>query len=135
MLDEAGQGLVEFALTLPILLLILLGIADLGRAFYYTVMISSAAREAAAYAATNPSADDAAVARHACDASGLVAYGGVCPASFGVTCIAPCPTSGGDSEVRVTYAFSLFSVYLVDRVFNVNPILLRAEARFPGSAP
>jgi hypothetical protein len=133
--DERGQGLVELALALPLLLLILLGIADLGRAFYYTVMITGAAREAAAYAAGNPSADAAAVAQHACNASGLVAYGSACPASFAVTCVATCPTSGGDSGVRVTYAFSLISAYLVDRVFNVNPLVLRAEARFPGTSP
>jgi Flp pilus assembly protein TadG len=133
--DETGQGLVEFALTLPILLLILLGIADLGRAFYYTVVISGAAREAAAYAVANPTADSAAITQQACNASGLVAYGGSCPASLGVTCIAVCPTNGGDSAIRVTYAFSLMSAYLVDRVFNVNPIILRAEARFPGTAP
>jgi len=133
--DEKGQGLVELALVLPLLLLILLGIADLGRAFYYTVLITGAAREAAVYAAGNPSADAAAVTQHACDASGLVAYGSACPASFAVTCIAVCPTNGGDSGIRVSYAFSLISAYLVDRVFNVNPLVLRAEARFPGTAP
>jgi len=133
--DEKGQGLVELALVLPLLLLILLGIADLGRAFYYTVMITGAAREAAAYAAGNPSADAAAIAQHACNASGLTAFGSACPASFAVTCIAACPTNGGDSGVRVTYGFSLISGYLVDRVFNVNPLVLRAEARFPGTAP
>jgi Flp pilus assembly protein TadG len=133
--DEKGQGLVELALVLPLLLLILLGIADLGRAFYYTVMITGAAREAAAYAAVNPSADAAAVAQHACNASGIAAFGSACPASFVVTCIAACPTNGGDSGIRVTYAFSFISAYLVDRVFNVNPLVLRAEARFPGMAP
>lgn len=133
--DDKGQGLVELALVLPLLLILLLGIGDLGRAFYYTVMITGAAREAAAYAAGNPSADAAAVTQHACNASGLVAFGSPCPASFAVTCIAACPTNGGDSGVRVTYGFSLISAYLVDRVFNVNPLVLRAEARFPGTAP
>jgi hypothetical protein len=133
--NEKGQGLVELALALPLLLLILLGVADLGRAFYYTVLITGAAREAAAYAAGNPSADAAAITQHACNASGLVTYGSACPASFAVTCIAVCPTNGGDSGVRVTYGFSLISAYLVDRVFNVNPLVLRAEARFPGTAP
>lgn len=40
-----GQSLVEFALTLPFLLLILLGAVDLGRGFYYQVGITGAARE------------------------------------------------------------------------------------------
>jgi Flp pilus assembly protein TadG len=42
-----GQALVEFALILPIFLLILMGIFDLGRAVYYSSTLSNAAREAA----------------------------------------------------------------------------------------
>jgi Flp pilus assembly protein TadG len=40
-----GQALVEFALTLPIMLLILLAVVDLGRAFYAGVVAEQAARE------------------------------------------------------------------------------------------
>lgn len=42
-----GQALVEFALILPIFLLVLMGILDLGRAVYYSSTLSNAAREAA----------------------------------------------------------------------------------------
>ncbi|HEX6139533.1 MAG TPA: TadE family protein [Candidatus Limnocylindria bacterium] len=42
-----GQSLVEFALILPIFLLVLMGILDLGRAVYYSSTLSNAAREAA----------------------------------------------------------------------------------------
>src|SRR5437870_2601945 len=49
--DERGQSLVEFALALPVLLLLLLGLADFGRAFYYTSTIANAARVGAEYAA------------------------------------------------------------------------------------
>jgi len=42
-----GQTLVEFALILPIFLLILLGLFDLGRAIYAYSTISNASREAA----------------------------------------------------------------------------------------
>jgi Flp pilus assembly protein TadG len=42
-----GQALVEFALVLPIFLLILMGIFDLGRAVYYSSTLSNAARETA----------------------------------------------------------------------------------------
>jgi len=132
--SERGQSLVEVALAMPFLLLILLGIADLGRAFYYTVTISGAAREAAAFAVMNPSASSATVTQHACDVTGFGPFGSACPAQVTVTCLSPCPTNGADSAVRVTYAFSLISGYLVDRVFNVNPIVLRADARFPGTA-
>jgi Flp pilus assembly protein TadG len=112
--------------------LILLGVADLGRAFYYTITITDAAREAAAYAVTNPTATAAAVAQHACNATGLADFGTSCQSNFAVTCLTACPTNGADSNVRVTFAFELLSGYLVDRVLAVNPIVLRAEARFPG---
>jgi Flp pilus assembly protein TadG len=132
---DVGQGLVELALALPVLLLILLGIADIGRAFYYTVVVSDAAREAAAYAVANPTATGTAVAQHGCNATGLVTFGSSCPAALVVTCLTTCPTNGADSNVRVTYSFDLISGSLVNRVVPMNPIVLRAESHFPGAQP
>ncbi len=45
-----GQSLTEFALILPILALIMIGAADLGRAYYTKVTLANAARVAAEYA-------------------------------------------------------------------------------------
>lgn len=45
--DERGQALVEFALVLPILLLLVLGIIDFGRAWNLHQTITDAAREGA----------------------------------------------------------------------------------------
>ena len=42
---EKGQSLVEFALLLPILLIILIGVVDLGRMYYAYVVITDAAAE------------------------------------------------------------------------------------------
>jgi len=42
-----GQSMVEFALVLPVLLLMMLGVADLARAVYYYNVISNSAREGA----------------------------------------------------------------------------------------
>lgn len=42
-----GQGLVELALVLPVLLLIFMGIVDFGRAIYAYNSVSNAAREGA----------------------------------------------------------------------------------------
>ncbi len=44
--DQGAQSLVEFALILPVMLLILLGIFDFGRAIYAYNTLSNAAREA-----------------------------------------------------------------------------------------
>ena len=48
--DERGQSLVEFALVLPVLLLILVGIFNFGQVFYSDIVINEAARDAARYA-------------------------------------------------------------------------------------
>ena len=45
--DRRGQSMVEFALVLPIFVLILVGIFDFGRAIYAFNTISNAAREGA----------------------------------------------------------------------------------------
>lgn len=44
-----GQAMVEFALVLPILILIIMGVFDLGRAIYGYNVISNSAREGARY--------------------------------------------------------------------------------------
>jgi len=49
-----GQGIVEFALLLPVLILILVGVFDLGRAFHALITITNAAREGARYGTMHP---------------------------------------------------------------------------------
>jgi len=51
--EERGQALVEFALVLPLLLFIVLGIIDLGKAFGYKNDETNLANEAARAAAVN----------------------------------------------------------------------------------
>ena len=52
--DQLGQSLLEFALVLPILLLLVFGAMDLGRMFYIKVALTNAAREGANYLAYHP---------------------------------------------------------------------------------
>jgi Flp pilus assembly protein TadG len=66
---KSGQSLVEFAVALPVLLLLLLGILDLGRAFYIREQVSDAAR-AALRAAVQ--AGEQATANSACASGGRV---------------------------------------------------------------
>jgi|SRR5581483_1592684 len=60
----SGQSLVEFAFALPVLLLLLLGMLDLGRAFYIREQVSDSARAGlrAALQASQQSTGDAACA-------------------------------------------------------------------------
>ena len=45
--SRRGQALVETALLIPLLMLLVMGSADLGRVFYYSIAVTNAAREAA----------------------------------------------------------------------------------------
>jgi Flp pilus assembly protein TadG len=45
--DESGQGLVELALVLPVLLALVLGILEFGRAYHLKNVVTDAAREGA----------------------------------------------------------------------------------------
>jgi Flp pilus assembly protein TadG len=51
---ESGQGLVEFALVIPVVLLTLMGIADFGRLFAVYSNMFNAAREGTRYGVVNP---------------------------------------------------------------------------------
>ena len=54
--DDGGQALIEFALILPILLLIITGLFDLGRATWQENTLAYAAREGTRYAIVHGSA-------------------------------------------------------------------------------
>ena len=47
---ERGQGLVEFALVIPIFIFVVLGMIDVGKAVWANNAVANAAREAARYA-------------------------------------------------------------------------------------
>jgi len=59
--SEDGQSLVELALTIPLLLLMLMGMAELGQICYGAINVSNAAKAAAQYAAqdSNTASDTA----------------------------------------------------------------------------
>ncbi len=52
--NERGQSLVELAITLPILILLLLGTLDFGMAIFSYSMLRDAAQEGAFYGSFNP---------------------------------------------------------------------------------
>lgn len=54
-----GQSLVEFAVVLPMLLLLLGGAIDLGRAFFARIAVENATKEGVLFGATRPNCDDA----------------------------------------------------------------------------
>ena len=51
---ERGQSMVEFALVITILMILLAGVIDMGRAFFTYMAMRDAAQEGAAYGSLNP---------------------------------------------------------------------------------
>jgi TadE-like protein len=75
---QRGQSFVEVAFGLPVLLILLVGIIEIGRFAFYSVVIAGAARAGAQYGAQNlATAADAAGIIHAAQNDGTVA--GVTP--------------------------------------------------------
>lgn len=131
--SDAGQSLIELALALPLLLIVLLGTIDGGRAYYFATVLANAAREGANYAARNDDATQAQVTQRVCDETALSSFGQPCS---GLT--VTCTIVQADVSVAVRYDFRLISGYLADVVFRVNPLPMRAVARYPlltGGAP
>jgi Flp pilus assembly protein TadG len=99
---EIGQSLVEFALMLPILLLILAGVLDLGRMFYSYIAVTDAAAEGAAYAAIYPN-DTTGIRDRVVAASGGMAV--IDRNLVSVDC-PRCPTITTGDRITVTVQFS-----------------------------
>lgn len=111
-----GQSLLEFALILPLLVLVLVGVFDLGRALFALITINNSAREGARYGTLHT--DEAVTALQAAAVleaqnSGIVINNG----NVTVTCPddgAAWPCNRGTAvRVRVNYTFtSLLNMFI-----------------------
>lgn len=116
-----GQGAVEFALVLPVLLLLLLIAVDFGRLFFTYVQLNNGAREAAAYAAANLTTDPVALASVAQGETNTQAQQGQGAMSASAACVdasgnpIACATAGGGAGpgnqvvVSVSEPFAFFT--------------------------
>lgn len=131
MIRQRGQSLVEFALVIPLVILMLLGLFDFGRAIYAYNTVSSAAREAARVAIVNPNV--AAIQTEA--ASQAVALG-IDPASVTVAFQtaddppAACnpPQFGCVAVVTVPYEWRAITPVIGD---IIGPIQLSSVSKVP----
>jgi Flp pilus assembly protein TadG len=142
--DDKGQSLVEVALVLPLLLLIVLGMVDVGRIYALKVAVTNAAREAAIYAARDPDATVNGICQRARDALGAGPATDPCGAGPGATLRISCSREGqscdavgvrgADVTVKVRYTTSLITGYLAGRALPLAPVL-SATASAPGLSP
>jgi Flp pilus assembly protein TadG len=120
---EKGQSLVEFVLILPVLLIILAGVLDLGRLYFAYVAVTDAAAEGAAYAAIYPDDSDGVKDR------AQAASGGLVEIDRSLVLIDPPPTvaSGAPITVTVSYTFTLATPFISAMVPD-GVLMLRAVA-------
>lgn len=113
---EEGQSLVEFALILPVLLLLIVAIIDFGWYFYAKTTFNNASRESARMLAVNPDTSLAiAAAQNYLDDFGSV-----------VVTVSVQDIGGGESEAAVTVAGTVSP--LVGLIYN-EPLGLSSTAR------
>jgi len=118
------------AMTVPLLLVTLLGLVDVGRAFVYTTAVSGAAREAAYYASTTLSANSTTVATRACNETGFAEYNQSCGSDFSASYASPCLPTCGQVSVTVEYRFKLVSGYLFQSMLGTDTFVARSTATF-----
>jgi hypothetical protein len=104
---EEGANLAELAIVLPLLILMLVVLIDLGRAYYYAVSLTSAAHAAAVYGTQNPTDTNGIVSAASANAPDLpsistsVSYG--CECYDGSSVISNCSTQPACSDNYVNF--------------------------------
>ena len=124
---RSGQGIVELALSLPLLLLLMLGTIDVGRVFFDYIQLRNAVREGAGYGARMPT-DTAGittrVTRHGIPGSTTIAIActGDCTTTNGV------PNGVGTIEVSATHTFTPVTTAFLQTWFGMNPITINVKS-------
>jgi Flp pilus assembly protein TadG len=101
--DERGASAVEFAFIVPLLIVLVLGIAEFGHAFQVQGTLSAAAREGVRTMALQ---NDPAAARTAVRTAAASLDPGVTNAQIAIT-PASCPLTGGSTNVRLTISYPM----------------------------
>ncbi len=150
--QRRGQSVVEFALVIPVMLLILAGAIDLGRAFYAYVAVQNAAKEGALYGARHPLCDGPSATCQdprnvrwivANEAANLKDGSGKSPFTTQVACRKPDGTlvqpindcvNGDIYVVQVTHSFRLVTPLLGDLLASSLTLGASSEATVVGDA-
>ena len=118
-----GQALVEFAIVLPIFLLVLFGLIEFGYMLYSQMTVSNAAREAARAAVVDP---DACTIPQLADATARGAATGLTSAFISVNVPVPngasCATApqGTPVSVTVNYTYHTFFPLFFGATFHLS---------------
>jgi Flp pilus assembly protein TadG len=109
--NQRGQAVTEFAVILPVLLLVLLAIYQFGVVFNNYIQVTAAAREGARKAAVSRTSGTCAAVQSLAVNAARSAAPGLNQAQIGVTVTATCTNNayapGTDTTVTVTYPYSI----------------------------
>lgn len=125
-----GQSLVEIALVAPLLLLMLVGAVEIGRAAYYNIVTVNAARAAVQYGARNhaTAADNTGIRQAALDDAPMLSPDNVTISSF---CECPDGTAAPNCLETDCPVDNRFVPYLkVNTQMQIMPLI-----NFPGLPP
>jgi Flp pilus assembly protein TadG len=112
---ENGQAVVEFAVILPVLLMILFAILQFGIVFNNYIQVTAAAREGARKAAVSRSLGTSS-AENAATAAAKAAAPGLKQGNINVTYPnSPTFVQGSDVSVKVTYPYSISLLGIIVR--------------------
>ena len=143
---DRGNIAVEFAIALPVLATLVLGIVDYGMLMYTAASLKGATRAGAEYARAywnNPSVSNVATGtqQQVCSALGLTLTAGSCSpvtpsVSTSCTCadntsVTPCPPTGNPCTAKTNPGVLLYVT--VAAVESFSPIFSWASFAFPSS--
>ena len=103
---ERGAAAVEFALVVPLLFLLALGIAEFGRAYHVQTMLSQAAREGVRVKAIRDDSGGAALATRAAAPTLTLNNITVTTTQSGNACVVTGTTAVPTATVTITYSHS-----------------------------
>lgn len=106
--SDSGQSMVEFAMTVPIMVLLLIAVVGFAWMLYFFVTLNSAAREGARYAIGHPQATETEIGEYVKDNTGILSRSGVGVDVEPEDPIARVPRS--QVTVTVRYTFQIVNV-------------------------
>ena len=124
---ERGQETAEFAIILPVLFLLLMGVFDMGRIVFYYDVIYNAAREGARYGIVH-SNDDKVEADIEADIETVVRDWAVALDPQVLTVDSTIDRSAGTVRVTVTYKFTPVTPLLIGQFFDSGTVEITGQA-------
>lgn len=114
---DVGAAMVEFALVLPLMLLVIGGVVDFGRMLFTEVTLTNAAREGARAAVVSTATTTDIQNRAQAASPGLTITTAATPGGT------PCATPGGNATVTVSAPFTWFILAPVSGVAGLPSTL------------